>query len=92
VQSELNARAVGDRALAADCAAHARIFFNSPDLGLDTAMPGSFSLGLAAGMTDELHRDYGRRVGMVMGAAPRFEDVMASIALLEAELNQPLGR
>jgi hypothetical protein len=92
LQSELKTRAVGNRALAVDCAAHARMFFNSPDLGLDTAMPGSFSLSLVAGMTDELRRDYGRMVGMVMGAAPRFEDVMASIASLEAELNQPLRR
>ena len=43
-QSELGARAVADRALGVDCVAHARMFFNSPDLGLDRAGPGTFSL------------------------------------------------
>jgi hypothetical protein len=37
-RSELGARAVADRALGADCVAHARMFFNSPDLGLDRAV------------------------------------------------------
>ncbi len=44
VQPELGARAVADRALGADCAARARMFFNSPDLGLCTAVPGTFTL------------------------------------------------
>ena len=43
-QSELGARAVADRALGMDCVAHARMFFNSPALGLDKADPGTFSL------------------------------------------------
>jgi hypothetical protein len=40
LQSDLIKKTVGDRELAADCAAHARMFFNSPDLGLGTATPG----------------------------------------------------
>ena len=88
LQSDLTAKTVGDRELAADCAAHARMFFNSPDLGLSTAAPGGFSLNPISGMAEELRRDYGRMTGMIIGDAPRFEDVMASIASLEAELNQ----
>jgi Nucleotidyl transferase AbiEii toxin, Type IV TA system len=38
LQSDLGARGVGDRALAAACAAHVRMFFNSPDLGLEAPM------------------------------------------------------
>ena len=33
-----------DQALAADCARHARMFFGSPDLGLETAAAGGFTL------------------------------------------------
>jgi hypothetical protein len=44
LQSELGARALGDRALGADCVAHARMFFNSPDLGLDRAVSGYFCI------------------------------------------------
>ena len=88
LQSELRTRVAGDRTLAADCAAHARMFFNNPSLGLDTAAHGNFSLTPIGGMAEELRRDYGRMAGMVVGLAPGFEDVMASIASLEAELNQ----
>ena len=88
LQSDLLKKTVGDLELAADCAAHARMFFNSPDLGLSKATPGTFSLSPIAGMADDLRRDYGRMTGMIIGDAPRFEDVMASIASLEAELNQ----
>jgi hypothetical protein len=88
LQSDLGARAVGDRALAADCAAHARMFFNNPDLGLDRAAAGTFSLTPTDGMVDELRRDYGRMAGMIIGDPPAFEEVMASIALLEKKLNQ----
>jgi len=88
VQSALRTRAAGDRTLAADCTAHARMFFNSPDLGLDTATHGTFSLSPIDSMAEELRRDYGRMVGMIIGPAPGFEEVMASIASLEAELNK----
>ena len=88
LQSDLLKQTVGDLELATDCAAHARMFFNSPDLGLSKATPGTFSLSPIAGMADDLRRDYGRMTGMIIGDAPRFEDVMASIASLEAELNQ----
>ena len=88
LQSDLLKKTVGDLELAADCAAHARMFFNGPDLGLSKATPGTFSLSPIAGMAEDLRRDYGRMTGMIIGDAPRFEDVMASIASLEAEMNQ----
>jgi Nucleotidyl transferase AbiEii toxin, Type IV TA system len=88
LQSELGARAVGDRLLGADCVAHARMFFNSPDLGLDRAVPGTFSLMPTGEMLEPLRRDYGRMVGMIIGDAPGFDAVMASIAALEEELNR----
>ena len=33
-----------DHALAIDCAQHAQLFFGNADLGLDTAIPGTFTL------------------------------------------------
>ena len=72
LQSELGARAVADRALGADCAAHARMFFNSPDLGLDRAAPGGFSLAPTDQMLADLRRDYVRMAGMIIGEPPGF--------------------
>jgi hypothetical protein len=87
-QSELGAQAVADRALGVDCVAHARMFFNSPDLGLDRAAPGTFSLMPADEMIEDLRRDYSRMAGMIIGDPPEFNDVIASIAALEQELNR----
>jgi len=41
MQSPVAQRALVDRELAGDCARHARMFFGSPDLGLDAACQGS---------------------------------------------------
>jgi hypothetical protein len=87
-QSDLGPRAVADHLLGADCVAHARMFFNSPDLGLDRAVPGTFSLTPTDEMLGDLRRDYDRMAGMIIGDAPGFGEVMASIATLEVELNQ----
>jgi hypothetical protein len=77
-RSELGTRAVANRALGTDCVAHARMFFNTPDLGLDRAVPGTFSLRPTDRMLEDLRRDYGRMVGMIIGDPPEFEEVMAS--------------
>jgi hypothetical protein len=87
-QSELGARAVEDRALGADCVAHARMFFNSPDLGLDHAVPGMFSLTATDRMLGDLRRDYTRMTRMIIGPPPEFDEVMASVATLENALNR----
>ncbi len=88
LQSELGARAIANRALGADCVAHARMFFNSPDLGLDRATPGVYSLTPSDQMIEDLRRDYGRMAGMIIGDPPGFDEVIASIAVLERELNK----
>jgi hypothetical protein len=87
-RSELGARAVADHALGADCVAHARMFFNSPDLGLDRAIAGMFCLTATDAMLDNLRRDYARMAGMIIGSPPAFHEVMTSIASLENELNR----
>jgi hypothetical protein len=64
------------------------MFFNSPDLGLDTATPGTFTLAPTIAMLDDLRRDYARMAGMIIGPPPAFADVLASVAGLESELNR----
>ena len=88
LQSELGPRASADRLLGADCVTHARMFFNSPDLGLDRAVPGSFLLTPTDSMIEELRRDYGRMAAMIIGEPPEFDRVIASVATLENKLNR----
>ena len=81
-------RAVADRELGADCVAHARMFFSSPDLGLDRAVSGTFSLPATDLMFGALRRYYARMAGMIIGAPPEFDEVMASVAAVENEMNR----
>ncbi len=79
--------AIADLALGADCVAHARMFFNSPDLDLASAAPGTFALAPTEAMIGPLERDYRAMTGMIFGDAPPFEAVMDSVARLQARLN-----
>ena len=88
LRSEVGERAVGDRALGADCVAHARMFFSSPNLGLDRAAPGTFALTPTGAMLEDLRGDYIRMAGMIIGGPPDFEAVIKSIADLEEKLNR----
>jgi Nucleotidyl transferase AbiEii toxin, Type IV TA system len=78
---------ITDRALGADCVLHARLFFGSPDLGLETAQPGSFTLQPTPAMREALARDYTAMVGMVFGDPPSLDDVLQGIATLEGTIN-----
>ncbi|UYG53996.1 nucleotidyl transferase AbiEii/AbiGii toxin family protein [Comamonas endophytica] len=76
-----------DKALAEDCATHARLFFGSPDLGLDTATAGSFTLSPSEEMRDALIKDYAAMSGMIFGEVPTLDDVLAKVADVEQVLN-----
>lgn len=78
--------AVGDRELARDCARHARMFFNRPDLNLDAAVEGRFSPAPSAAMLPALERDYTNMAGMIFGPVPNFPDIVDRVRQLEAEL------
>jgi hypothetical protein len=78
---------VSDRALAVDCARHAQMFFNSADLDLARAIPGTFTLTPSAPMREPLRRDFVAMAGMIFGNPPDFDGVLAAIAALEARLN-----
>jgi hypothetical protein len=78
---------VSDRALAVDCARHAQMFFNSADLDLARAIPGTFTLTPSAPMREPLRRDFEAMAGMIFGNPPDFDSVLSAIAALEARLN-----
>lgn len=81
-----------DHPLALDCARHARLFFGSPDLGLESAAPGAFTLTPSQQMREALARDYDAMAGMIFGEAPSFHAVLASIDALEQSLNAAPGQ
>lgn len=86
-ESDVGRRALDDRALAIDCARHARLFFNSADLDLDHAVPGTFALVPTHAMLEALRRDYAAMSGMIFGSVPAFDEVMGAIAQLEDRVN-----
>jgi hypothetical protein len=85
--SEPTRLAIGDRGLAADCVRHARMFFNRPDFDLASAVRGSFALSPGDGMVADLRRDYQAMSGMIFGAVPPIDDVLAAVTGLEETLN-----
>ncbi|MGJ4898648.1 nucleotidyl transferase AbiEii/AbiGii toxin family protein [Bradyrhizobium oligotrophicum] len=88
LDSDVGLTASSDLALGVDCVRHARMFFNSPDLNLATAVPGSFTLSPNRDMATELTRDYAAMAGMIFGEAPALEEVLGRVAELEARINQ----
>jgi hypothetical protein len=87
MQDPLAAAWQADHALAVDCAHHARLFFGSADLGLDSAVPGSFTLAPSPAMRETLERDYKAMAGMVFGDIPPFDAVLDSAARFERIVN-----
>ena len=79
---------IGDHALAVDCAQHARLFFGSADLGLETAAPGTFTLTPSPAMRDALAKDYEAMAGMVFGKIPQLGTVLDSAGRLEQLVNR----
>ncbi len=87
LHSEIGKRALADRAMAVDCARHARMFFNRPDLDLAHAAPGTFVLTPAGDMGGDLARDYAAMAGMIFGKVPSFDAVISSVAEVEERAN-----
>lgn len=78
---------LGNRALAANCATHARLFFGSPDLGLATATHGQFTLIPPREMREALRADYGAMAGMIFGEVASLDEVLASVEEIERRVN-----
>ncbi|MGI8784389.1 MAG: nucleotidyl transferase AbiEii/AbiGii toxin family protein [Acidobacteriota bacterium] len=86
--TDVAGRALSDLALGRECIRHAAVFFGRPDFDLDAAASGHFALSPGAQMLDGLRRDYDAMAGMIFRDTPRFDDVLASIAILEVRLNR----
>ena len=76
-----------NRALAADCATHARLFFGSNDPGLESAARGTFTLMPSQPMRDALRADYVAMQGMIFGDVPSLDAILASVAEVEGRVN-----
>jgi hypothetical protein len=76
-----------NRALAADCATHARLFFGSNDLGLETAARGTSTLMPPPPMRDALRADYVAMTGMIFGDVPSLDAILASVEEVELRVN-----
>jgi hypothetical protein len=63
------------------------MFFNSADLNLATAVPGSFTLRPNLDMAAALGRDYTAMSGMIFGEAPRLNEILERIADFEKQVN-----
>jgi hypothetical protein len=87
MQSAHAAQCLGDRALAADCATHARLFFGGRDLGLTTAAHGTLTLTPTPGMHDALRADYAAMTGMIFRDVPPLDAVLATIGEIERRVN-----
>ncbi len=87
MRSDVGPRALADRELGIDCAHHARMFFNSADLDLAHAVPGTLALVPPKEMRDALHRDYNAMAGMIFGAVPSFDGMLTAIEEVEATAN-----
>lgn len=90
LQSTVGKRAKGNFALALDCAQHAQLFFNSADLDLKNARPGSLKLAPTMEMMHVLKQDYQAMSGMIFAEIPTFSKVMEAIQEFEVEINNAL--
>ena len=66
---------------------HARLFFGSADLGLDSAVPGTFTLTPNTAMREALRKDYEAMAGMIFGDVPPLDAVLHSAEHFEQIVN-----
>lgn len=87
MQSTVGQNGQENRELAINCARHAQLFFNSSDLNLKLASPGTFSLLPTQAMQQILKRDYHAMSGMIFGDVPKFSDILDVVRALELTIN-----
>ncbi len=88
MQSPVGQNAISDFALGSDCVRHAKMFFNSTDLDLKYACPGTFTIMPTRDMIEILKHDYKLMANMIFGEAPDFSDVLKIILQLEITINK----
>jgi hypothetical protein len=64
------------------------MFFDRPDFDLASAKPGTFAITPNPDMLGLLRRDYAQTTFMIFGVAPSFDEIMASVAEIDATANR----
>jgi hypothetical protein len=64
------------------------MFFNSTDLDLLHACPGSFALTPTPEMAKAIRLDYQAMAGMIFGEVPDFSEILGATHQLECIVNQ----
>jgi Nucleotidyl transferase AbiEii toxin, Type IV TA system len=80
-------RAMADLALLEEVAHHKSVFFKAAWASYETAKPGSLRLVPKAEIAKALKKDYGGMREMIIGNAPEWDAILASIEVFETEIN-----
>ena len=84
---EAKARALTSLDLLEQVAHHKSVFFKAAWANYEDAKPGSLKLMPNPVLVAALRRDYSGMREMIIGDAPRFDDILGSIEAFEAEIN-----
>lgn len=66
---------------------HKSVFFKSARTNYEGAKPGSLRLKPNVELTSALRRDYAGMQAMIIGDAPNFDEIIATIEAFETEIN-----
>ncbi|WP_299970997.1 nucleotidyl transferase AbiEii/AbiGii toxin family protein [uncultured Roseobacter sp.] len=84
---DAKARALASLDLLSEVGHHKSVFFKAAWARYEDAKPGSLHLAPGKDLEAALRRDYAGMREMIIGNAPSFDDVLNTIAVLEAEIN-----
>lgn len=84
---EAKKRAFGKLDLLTEVAHHKSVFFKSAWANYDEAKPGSLRLVPNANLAAALRKDYAGMREMIIGDAPKFDEILATIETFETEIN-----
>ena len=84
---EAKKRALGKLDLLTEVAHHKSVFFKSAWANYDDAKPGSLRLVPNANLATALRKDYAGMREMIIGDAPKFDEILATIEAFETEIN-----
>ena len=84
--------ALADLALLEDVASFKQRFYPRGWARYDQAVPGTFRLVPSGHVLSALAKDYAQMRNMIFGRYPDFEEIMATLQMLEREINDLHGR
>ena len=84
---EAKERALENIGLLTHVAHHKSVFFKSAWANYDEAKPGSLRLVPNANLAAALRKDYAGMQEMIIGDAPKFDEILTTIKAFETEIN-----